>query len=97
MNLLGLKDGMYILETVYDSGIKKHLYFDAGTFLLTKEDAPRKTPRGEVITTQKYSNYKEVSGVMLPGIIESELGGPVLKAEVGYEINKPIEDKEFTP
>lgn len=97
MNILGLKDGLYTLETVYDSGIKKHLYFDAKTFLLTKEDTPRKTPRGEVITTQKYSNYKEVSGVMLPGIIESELGGPVLKAEVGYEINKPIEDKEFTP
>lgn len=97
LNLVGLKDRSYIIEVVYNSGTKKHLYFDAETFLLSKEEAPRKTPRGEITTTQKYSNYKEVSGVMLPTMLESELGGPVLKAEFSYEINKPIDDKEFAP
>ncbi len=97
LNLIGLKDGVYDLEVAYASGTKKHLYFDAKTFLLTKEEAPQKTPRGEISITQKFSNYKLISGVMLPLMSETDLGGATLKSEFSYEVNSPIDDKEFTP
>lgn len=94
--IVGVKDGAIQVDVKTDGDVKTY-YFDANTYLLSKVEGKRQTPRGEVTVSEKFSNYKNVEGVMLPGMVDSDLGGPTMKAEFTYEVNKPVEDTEFKP
>ncbi|MBI3258408.1 MAG: insulinase family protein [Ignavibacteriae bacterium] len=91
------KDGKYIVNVTTPIGDKETYYFDAQTFLVSEIDKTQTTPSGAIQIVTKFDGYSLVEGVMLPK--KSTLENPDFNIthEYSYEVNTPIDDKEFAP
>jgi predicted Zn-dependent peptidase len=91
------KDGNYVVNVTSPAGDKEVYYFDAKTFLLSQIDKTQSTPAGAMQIVTKYEGYSTVGGVMLPKKSVIENPNFTTTNEFTYEVNVPIDDKEFTP
>lgn len=86
----------YVVEATASNGQKTLHYFDKATGLLLQDVKSLQTPQGAITQTKSYKNYKEVSGIKYPHVIETTVGPQVIKAEVqSVEVNKGISDDTF--
>ncbi len=91
------KNVLALLKAVSPNGVKNLLYFDANSRLLTKVEKTKETKQKSFQITDYFLNYKEFKGVKLP--TKTKTTSPYHSMEINhsYDINKPIEDKMFTP
>ncbi|MCJ8163906.1 insulinase family protein [Pontibacter sp. E15-1] len=86
----------YAVEVTLPSGQKATHYFAKDTGLRLKEVNNLETPQGVITQTKSYSDYKEVSGVKFPYVVETVVGPQTIKAEVqNIEVNKNLPDDTF--
>lgn len=93
--LLGRRDGCYILKASAESGTVKTLALDGKTFLLASIEEMRQTPQGIIKSVQEFREYGVFDGVTLPTTIVLKTGSGVLIGKNAYKINLPLEDEEF--
>lgn len=98
--LVGIEavDGVeaYAVELVHPSGSKSILYFDRTTGLKIQEIEVIESPQGNVTSSTRYLDYKEVNGIKLPHTLAQNQGPMNFKFEaVNVEINPAIEDSIF--
>ncbi|MBD1207234.1 MAG: insulinase family protein [Ignavibacteria bacterium] len=93
--LLGRRDGYYILKASAESGTVKTLALDGKTFLLASIEEMRQTPQGIIKSVQEFREYGVFGGVTLPTTIVLKTGSGVLIGKNAYKINLPLEDEEF--
>ena len=98
--LLGVKEEMgkkyYVVEIKSKDGISQS-YYDATSFLKTKTYSTSKSDDGDVNeATIEYSDFKDVSGILMPYTMSQQFGQMALSSEVkSIEINKTIDGKVF--
>jgi zinc protease len=86
----------YAIELVHPSGAKCTLYYDRKTGLKTQELESMEGPQGNVTSTTKYLDYKEVNGIMIPQTVSQNQGPMSFKFEmIKVEINPLVEDSLF--
>lgn len=91
----GKKKGQIVM-TIKKNKKEQQLYFDEKTFLLMRVERNEETPQGPLMITERYSDYTEVNGVKVPKIEKLELpGGVSITGENSFEVNTPIDDKDF--
>lgn len=85
------KDAIEI-EVTAANGLKRQVYFDAGTHLIVEE----KAAVGGVEEAKLYGDYRTVDGVRLPYQIELRRGGDTYQIAVTRaQVNGVIEDRVF--
>jgi zinc protease len=88
-------------RAVYVAEMKKthggeEIIIDAENFLLVGKVELRETPDGPVSSITKLGDYREVDGLMLPHLMESETAGQSMKLIVtSYRHNVDIPDSAF--
>ncbi|WP_299760203.1 pitrilysin family protein [uncultured Pontibacter sp.] len=86
----------YAVEVTQPNGQKATHYFAKDSGLRLKEVNSLETPQGVITQTKTYGNYKEVSGVKFPYMVETVVGPQTIKAEVQtIEVNKGLSDDTF--
>ena len=93
--LLGKRDGNYVVKATAKNGTVKTLTFDGGTYLLSAIEEMRQTPQGIVQAVQEFREYAVFEGVQLPTIVVLKTGPGTLIGKNTYEINQPIGDEVF--
>lgn len=93
--LLGRRDGYYILKASAESGTVKTLALDGKTFLLASIEEMRQTPQGIIKSVQEFREYAVFGGVTLPTTIVLKTGPGILIGKNAYKINLPLDDEEF--
>lgn len=90
------KDNYKIILTLPNDDTWTH-YFDIETGLLTRFTTTVNAPQGSFTQNINYSDYREVDGIKFPFKIFQQTGPRSIEMEVqSIEINKGIEDKEFS-
>ena len=78
------------------SGSKSTLYYDRKTGLKIQELESIESPQGNVTSTTRYLDYKEVNGIKIPHTLSQIQGAMSFKFELQkVEINPVIEDALF--
>lgn len=75
-------------------------FFDAESGLLTKMVAKTKSPMGEMESTTRISDYRDVGGLKLPHKAIISIAGQPMEIAMNsdkIEINTPIDDALFKP
>jgi len=86
----------YAVELTLPSGTKSMIYFDTKTGLKIQELESIESPQGNVTSTTKYLDYKEVNGIKIPHTLSQNQGPMSFKFElIKAEINPVIEDAFF--
>lgn len=88
----------YRLAAKLPSGVTRHVWVDAQSFLDVKYDREARGPRGPVTVEVKYSDYKNVDGVQVPFTIESGVVAAGRSDRLTIEkvsINPPLNDAMF--
>ena len=89
----------YRLAAKLPSGVTRHVWIDAETFLDVKVDREVRGPRGQrVIVEVSYSNYRNVDGLQIPLTIESGATASANKDKLMIDkvsLNPPLEDVIF--
>ncbi len=93
--LIGRRNGYYILKASAESGTVKTLALDGKTFLLASIEEMRQTPQGIIKSLQEFREYGVFGGVTLPTTIVLKTGPGVLIGKNAYKINLPLDDEEF--
>lgn len=91
------KDGQYAVNVTSPTGDKEIYYFDAKTYMVSQIDKTQTTPAGALLISTKYEGYSPVGGVMLPKKSTMENPNFTITHDFSYEVNQPIDDKEFSP
>ena len=85
----------YKIKVTTPAGNHRYDYYSMDTGLRIKRKATQKTPQGEVTSIQKFSDYKEVNGIMLPHTINiSGMRSMTLTVD-SYKINEEIDTSIF--
>ena len=86
---------VYVLE-MKKKYATEELFIDAETWLLHARVSMTDTPNGPVATTVRYSDYREVDGIMLPFTFKAEAPNATIETHVtNYRHNTDIDDKTF--
>ncbi|MFM0030734.1 hypothetical protein PQR70_31395 [Paraburkholderia madseniana] len=89
----------YRLAAKLPSGVTRHVWIDAQTFLDVKYDREARGPHGQpVIVEVSYSNYTNVDGLQIPLVIESgaAASGKTDKLTIDkVSLNPPLDDVIF--
>ncbi|MFM0101743.1 hypothetical protein PQQ87_39550 [Paraburkholderia nemoris] len=88
----------YRLGVKLPSGVTRHVWVDAQSFLDVKYDRAARGPRGPITVEVKYSNYKDVEGLQIPFTIESGVvaAGKSDKLTIDkVSLNPPLDDGMF--
>ncbi|WP_114777532.1 insulinase family protein [Botryobacter ruber] len=86
----------YAVEIEQENGQKATQYYDKASGLLVKTINSLESPQGIITQTKNFKDYKEVSGVKFPHVVETTIGPQVIKAEVkSVEVNKGIPEEVF--
>ena len=86
----------YAIELVLPSGTKSTLYYDTKTGLKIQELESIESPQGNVTSSTKYLDYKEVNGIKIPHTLSQNQGPMSFKFElIKVEINPVVEDALF--
>ena len=95
--MLGKRDGQYLVRAISQSGTVKTLYFDERTFLLSAIEETRQTPQGILKSLQEFKEYDEYGGVLLPAMFVLNTSAGLLVGRSRYELNPEIDDAAFEP
>jgi hypothetical protein len=93
--LLGKRDGYYVVKASTESGTVKTLLFDGTTYLLASIEEMRQTPQGIIKSVQEFREYGIFEGIRLPTTIVLKTGPGTLIGKSTYQINLPIADEQF--
>lgn len=93
--LLGKRDGYYVVKASTESGTMKTLLFDGTTYLLASIEEMRQTPQGIIKSVQEFREYGDFEGLRLPTTIVLKTGSGTLIGKNTYRINLPIADEQF--
>lgn len=86
----------YVIELTLPSGSKSTLYYDRKTGLKIQELESIESPQGNVTSTTRYLDYKEVNGIKIPHTLSQIQGAMSFKFDLQkVEINPVIEDALF--
>lgn len=86
----------YRIDLTLPSGSKSTLYYDRKTGLKMQELESIESPQGNVTSTTKYLDYKEINGVKIPHTLSQNQGAMSFKFELlKVEINPVIDDALF--
>jgi outer membrane lipoprotein-sorting protein len=89
----------YRLGVKLPSGVTRHVWVDAQSFLDVKYDRAARGPRGPVTVEVKYSDYKDVEGLQIPFTIESGVAAAGKHDKLTIDkvsLNPPLDDAMFT-
>jgi predicted Zn-dependent peptidase len=95
--LLGKREGQFVIKASAAGGTVKTLSLDETTFLLTKIEEMRQTPQGIIRSVQEFRDYERVGGIQLPSVIVLRTGPGTLIGKNKYQLNADISDAEFLP
>jgi hypothetical protein len=95
--LMGKREGQYVIKASAPNGTVKTLTLDETTLLLTKIEEMRQTPQGIIKSVQEFRDYERVAGVQLPSVIVLRTGPGTLIGKTKYQVNVEIRDDEFMP
>jgi predicted Zn-dependent peptidase len=95
--LLGKKNGHYVVKASTDIGTVKTMVFNGKTFLLNSIEETRQTPQGMVKVVQEFREYERVGNLNLPSVIVLKSGPGTLIGKARYEVNPVFSSGEFTP
>jgi outer membrane lipoprotein-sorting protein len=89
----------YRLKLTFNDGRTLHLWVDAGTFLETKiEGTPRRLDGKYHPVEIYYRDYRTVSGLMMPYVMETKVQGIKQTEKIEIEnvaVNPRVEDSRF--
>jgi hypothetical protein len=89
----------YRLGVKLPSGVTRHVWIDAQTFLDVKYDRQARGPRGQPVTVEvSYSNYRNIDGLQIPLTIESAAGESGNRDRLLIDkvsLNPPLDDAMF--
>jgi outer membrane lipoprotein-sorting protein len=89
----------YRLAAKLPSGVIRHVWIDAQTFLDAKYDREARGSRGQPVTVEvSYSNYRNVDGLQIPFMIESGAATSGNRDKLTIDkvtLNPPLEDVIF--
>jgi outer membrane lipoprotein-sorting protein len=88
----------YRLGVKLPSGVTRHVWVDAQSFLDVKYDREARGPRGPVTVEVKYSDYKDVEGLQIPFTIESGAAAAGKSDKLTIDkvsLNPPLDDAMF--
>jgi len=88
----------YRLSAKLPSGVTRHVWVDAQSFLDVKYDREVRGPHGPVTVEVKYGDYKDVEGLQIPFTIESGVvaAGKSDKLIIDkVSLNPPLDDTMF--
>jgi predicted Zn-dependent peptidase len=85
----------YKIKVTNPAGKHHYDYYSVNSGLKVKTKSKQQTQQGEVTTIQKYSDYKEVNGILFPHTIEiSGMRSMTLTVD-SYKINQEIDSSVF--
>ncbi len=86
------------LRVTLKSGTVRTLWLDAGSFLEIQSESKRKVEGRDVEFVSTIGDYREVSGLRVPFLMESRVKGATTGQKITLrtvEVNVPIEDGRF--
>ncbi|QCP52002.1 outer membrane lipoprotein-sorting protein [Trinickia violacea] len=90
----------YRLAAKLPSGVTRHVWIDAQTFLDVKVDRQVRTPLGQTVVVEtSYSDFRSVEGLQIPLKIESGAAASEKKDMLTIDkvsLNPPLDDGIFT-
>jgi outer membrane lipoprotein-sorting protein len=89
----------YRLGAKLPSGVTRHVWVDAQSFLDVKYDRVARGPHGPITVEVKYSDYKDVEGLQIPFTIESGVVAAGKSDRLTIDkvsLNPPLDDGMFT-
>lgn len=89
----------YRLAVKLPSGVTRHVWVDAQSFLDVKYDRQARGAHGPVTVEVKYSDYKNVDGLQIPFTIESRAAASGKSDKLTIDklsLNPPLDDAMFT-
>ena len=85
----------YKIKVTTPAGQAKYDFYSVETGLKIQTKATQQTPQGEITSTQKFSDYREVKGVKFPYTIDiSGMQSMTLKMDT-YKVNEGIDPSVF--
>ena len=85
----------YKIKVTSPAGNHRYDYYSMDSGLKVKTKSTQQTQQGEVTSIQKFSDYKEVNGIMLPHTINiSGMRSMTLTVD-SYQINEEIDKSKF--
>jgi len=89
----------YRLGVRLPSGVNRHVWIDARTFLDVKVDRQSRSALGQPVTVEvMYRNYRNIDGLQIPLMIESGIATSEKKDKLVIDkisLNPPLEDFMF--
>ena len=88
----------YRLAAKLPSGVIRHVWIDAQTFLDVKYDREARGPHGPVTVEVSYGNYRNVDGLQIPFTIESGAAASGMRDKLTIDkvaLNPPLADVIF--
>jgi len=89
----------YRLAVKLPSGVARHVWVDAQSFLDVKYDRQARGAHGPVTVEVKYSDYRNVDGLQIPFMIESGAAASGKSDKLTIDklsLNPPLDDVMFT-
>lgn len=86
------------LRVALNSGTVRTLWLDAGSFLEIQSESKRKIEGKDVEFVSTIGDYRDVSGLRLPFLMETRLKGATSGQKITLqtvEVNVPIDDDRF--
>ncbi len=86
----------YVMEVVDSKGNKTTEYYSVESGLKLKSETVAETPQGPMTSSETFSNYKEVNGVMFPYQMNIDAGPQKIKmTATEIKVNTGVKDSEF--
>ncbi len=96
--VLGKLNGQILMKVTNPKTKKeKTYYFDEKTFLISKIEWAEDTPRGKMMTTTSFSDYKKINNVMVPMKMSTSNSMFSISFENQYTFNEEVDDSVFEP
>lgn len=91
------EEATFAVRMVPADGYAETRHFDPKSFLLIRIEKTVPHAMGEVPVVQRLSDYREISGVMIPFRLETEIGGVTATVAALEELkhNLPVDDSIF--
>ncbi len=87
----------YVMEVTDKDGKTETEYYSVESGLKIKSESTEETPQGPISSSQSFSDYKEVNGVMYPHTLKIDAGPQKIKMTVTeIKVNSKIKKSEFS-
>ncbi len=95
--VLGKQNGLISMKATGKDKSSKTYYFDPVTFLITKVEEVKESPRGKVPITSTFEDYTKYADVMLPNTIKTTNPYYSMTSTLTYKINESVDESRFNP